>query len=163
MTGNQPRPVSVWLTHHRMAFSIAYTAILCGQLIWPRNPHLLCIYAPALLAVWAAVVGELRHDTILCRRCAAAFPVDGAARAARATRRLRYTHHRMKVLIGVFLPAVVAVTWWEWLLVPIWIGLCVDLAVARTHQRLTLWCPWCRDPGSDTGCDAPVPTLRSSR
>lgn len=132
-------------------------------MFWPHNLYVQWMYTPALVGAWAAMIGGIRHATILCRTCATEFPEDGAVRATRATRRLMYAHHRMYALVGLFFLSVSAF-WVTWLLIPIWIGLCLDQVAVLAHRRLAWWCPWCRDDhGGGLNAAAPIPTLQNLR
>ena len=165
LIGDQPRPYAVWLAHHKLHLYVLYTLVLCGLLMWPHNPVIWWTYPAALAGMWAAMIGDIRHDTVMCYRCVAEFPVDGATRALHATRRLRYFHARRGArFFGALLLGVAVSLWWGWFQVPVCVWMCFDTASSVAHRRLAWWCPWCRDDhGGGIDCVPPVPTEVNSR
>lgn len=164
-TSDQPRPRSAWFAHHYIPIASVYCAALAVHYMWPGNMIVLAVELGALAALWAALMALNRHEAILCPRCAAEFPLDGAEQAQRRLWWLYYAHFYKPKLRLLFLALIVSGFWWRWSNIVLWVALIFDHHGLKVHDKLQLWCPWCRHRRGDDDITIvpPVPTGTGSR
>lgn len=147
-----------WVAHHEVTMK---TAECLPYLISPR-------FVRAATLVSALNLGaEVTHRGLLCERCIAEFPLDGAERAARGRSLLRAAHIS-PAWAGVSLAVDVAALLTRRSGRPRSARVLASVGVAATvaralidqhHRMLEPWCPWCH-PGGDSDEDVtdPIPT-----
>lgn len=159
----EPHRITMWLAHHRawiMTFwsgSVAVGVILKSDLI-----DLVNFGGDVGLA--ATVYAQQKHSAILCGRCAAEFPIDGAEQAARKIGVLRWRHKwATRSLLAALALFGVSVVWYPAIIFAAGL-LTADYWVADVHRKLELWCPWCRGwkDGDEMPIRPPVPTGEST-
>ncbi len=164
----------LWLAHHGEWFWAAI-AVLFGLAVLTRGvPDVSQVpFFSAVVAAIAVTRVEIRHARVLCPRCAAAVPLDGALRAQDRAATLRWTHYlcpgysRRRLLVdGALLAAAVVVMALRvpLLVVAIVVVLgfvvkSVDAYLVRVHDPLQPWCPHCHwdDGGDEDDTDVPDP------
>jgi len=119
----------------------------------------------AVLATFA----QIYHDKQLCVRCVNDSPLTEPAEVVKRRDRELKAFHSPPLTFGILL-FFLAVSVWELVASKstthsIW-GLCIDILalvafgynafVFKTHARLALWCPYCRDDGWNDGDEEPA-------
>lgn len=125
------------------------------------------LYTIPILIGCATVLG---HYYILCERCMANMPLNGAEKAAKRKVFLRLSHSGKLLLViaALFIFANV----FDWLIrlgipdkptrrlvedLAVYVPLMLMMVCFHIHSGLQPWCPWCRDDGGGEGSEVPEP------
>jgi hypothetical protein len=153
------------LVHHRTAVVAGWLVTLLAYLLWPRQILPTLALLVAIVAYLVATFAEVRHFGLLCVRCMARFPVDGARQAQRKRPWLRCQHFLVVPLSLLGLAAAAAAMLLSapaLLIVTVGETLVVVYSV-HTHRLLQFWCPWCGDDGPSVAEPDPLPQERARR
>lgn len=123
-----------------------------------------------IILLLSTTVASLWHQRDLCERCMAHVPLDGQKKAEKALWRLKFVHRGWTVYAAVVIAVLVlgvvfdpsgtaARIAWS----------CIDMFYmianlnSMRHDRLTFWCPWCKDGGDGDEEEVPDPTDDKNR
>lgn len=161
----QERPRSVWLAHHQPIIYLAFAACVTVE-CFVHSQIVGWLFTPVTLLTMATEVGVVRHKAVLCERCIAEFPLDGAERAARNPWQLEHFHRfKLRMVLSLLMLGAVlcaSFTGIKWITLFVWLYLCAEAWAVGTHRKLEPWCRRCRGGGWDddeTPVPPPVPTV----
>jgi hypothetical protein len=164
----------LWLAHQAAWVWAAIVVLLMFAFLTRSVPDVSQVpFFSAIVAAIAVTRAEIHHARVMCPRCAAAVPLDGARQAQDRAVTLRWTHRLCPGYSRLPLPIVLALTAMVVVAMLPAVPLLVDAIVSvlgcavtsvdaylvRVHDPLQPWCPHCHwDDGGDTdNADVPDP------